>query len=93
MESITTLVAGILPIIETWLRQTIRDEMEKTLEADRAKAKPARTYTRQELAKLANLSLPTLWQRVREGKLHPIKNGRRVVFTEQEVKRFLEMEG
>lgn len=81
------------PCIETWLRETMRDEVTKALAADRMAQKPQRTYTRDEVAKMARISLPTLWQRVKDGKITPIKNGRRVVFSEEEVKRFLAMEG
>ena len=81
------------PCIETWLRETMRDEVTKALAADRMAQKPKRTYTRDEVAKMARISLPTLWQRVKDGKITPIKNGRRVVFQEDEVKRFLAMEG
>lgn len=83
----------LLPLIEKWLRATMRDEVAKALAADRMAQKPKRTYTRDEVAKMARISLPTLWQRVKDGKITPIKNGRRVVFQEDEVKRFLAMEG
>lgn len=89
MQQVTRLVQEVVPIIESWMRQTINDEVAKALEADRLKRQPAKQYTRQEVARLLHVSLPTLWQFVKDGKITATHVGRRVLFDEAEVKRFL----
>jgi excisionase family DNA binding protein len=89
MQQVTKLVQEVMPIIESWMRHTINDEVAKALEADRRKRQPAKQYTRQEVARLLHVSLPTLWQFVKDGKITATHVGRRVLFDEAEVKRFL----
>lgn len=79
----------LLPYVETWLRSAVRDEVTKALEEQQQKARPTRMYTREEVCRLAHITLPTLWQRVKDGKITPTKNGRRVLFSEDEVKQFI----
>lgn len=79
----------VMPILQSWMRQTINEEVAKALEADRLKRQPAKQYTRQEVARLLHVSLPTLWQYVKDGKLNATHVGRRVLFDEAEVNRLL----
>lgn len=79
----------VMPIIERWMRQTINEEVAKALEADRRKKQPAKQYTRQEVARLLHVSLPTLWKYVNDGKLNATHVGRRVLFDEAEVNKLL----
>lgn len=83
------LMGAILPLLENWLRQTVSDEVAKALEADRQKQKPQKLYTRQEVCAMTNISLPTLWTRMKKGEIKPTQIGRRVLFSEDEVKRFI----
>lgn len=85
----TELLNDFLPIVENWLRTAVRDEVKKALEDQQQKARPTRMYTREEVCRLAHITLPTLWQRVKDGKITPTKNGRRVLFSEDEVKQFI----
>lgn len=89
MEEIQKVIGTFLPIVENWLRQTVRDEMQKTLQADREKAKPERTYSRDEVCQMAHISKVTLWKKEKDGDINATRIGRRVVFTEAEVKRLL----
>ena len=89
MEEIQKAMGTVLPIFENWLRQTVRDEMLKTLEADRNKAKPEKTYSRDEVCALAHISKVTLWTKQKNGEINPTRIGRRVVYSESEVKRLL----
>ena len=89
METISSLVGEILPVFETWLRATVRDEMQRTLEADRQKAKPERNYSRDEVCALLHISKPTLWQKTKNGEIEATHIGRRVLYSETAVKRFL----
>lgn len=89
MQEVTRFLQEVMPIIESWIRHTINDEVAKALEADRLKRQPAKQYTRQEVARMLHLSLPTLWQYVKDGKINAIHVGRRVLFDEAEVKRLL----
>ena len=89
MEEITTLVATMLPQLENWLRATVNDEVTKVLEADRQKQKPEKQYTRKEVCAMAHISLPTLWQKTKDGEICATKIGSRVLYSEAEVNRFL----
>lgn len=87
---ISEILFSALPILEPWLRGVVADEVQKALEENQAKKRPPKTYSRQEVAKMAHISLPTLWAKMKEGKISPLPNsGRRVIFSEAEVKRFL----
>lgn len=90
MEKISSLVGEILPVFENWLRNTVRDEMERTLEAEREKARPERNLTRDEVCNLLHISKPTLWKKTKQGEINAITIGRRVLYAESEVKRYLE---
>lgn len=87
MEGITRMVGKFLPTIETWLRAIVKDEMQKTLEADRIKAKPQRNYSREEVCQLLHISKPTLWAKTKSGEIEATHVGRRVLYSESEVKR------
>lgn len=90
METITTLTEQLLPVFENWLRATVRDEMLKTLAADRAQAKPERMLTREEVCELLHITKPTLWAKTKEGKISCVRNGRRVLYRESVVKNYME---
>ena len=91
MEGILKNVVGeILPVIEQWLRATVREEMQNSLEADRQKLKPERNYSRDEVCALLHISKPTLWKKTKGGEIESINVGRRVLYRESEVKRLLE---
>ena len=83
-------MGAMLPVFENWLRNTVRDEMEKTLEAEREKARPERNLTRDEVCNLLHISKPTLWKKTKQGEINAITIGRRVLYAESEVKRYLE---
>ena len=90
METITTMVAEVLPIFENWIRSAVRDEMLKTLEADRAQAKPEKMLTREEVCEILHISKPTLWQRTKKGKIECVRVGRRVLYAESTIKKYME---
>lgn len=93
MEGILkNVVSEILPLIEQWLRATVREEMQNSLEADRQKLKPERNYSRDEVCALLHISKPTLWKKTKDGEIASINVGRRVLYRESEVKRLLEGE-
>ena len=79
----------MLPIFEEWLRAAVRDEMQRTLEADRQKAKPEKMLTRDEVCNLMHISKVTLWEKTKNGTIEATHIGRRVLYTESEVKRFM----
>lgn len=90
MEGILNNVVGeILPVIERWLRATVREEMQNSLELDRQKLKPERNYSREEVCALLHISKPTLWKKTKEGEIESIHVGRRVLYPESAVKRLL----
>ncbi len=83
----TNVLNEVLPVIETWLRNTVRDEMERTLAADHQRQKPEKMLNRQEVCKILGISLPTLWEKTKQGKINATHIGRRVLYSESEVKR------
>lgn len=83
------LMGEFFPIVENWLRATISEEVAKALEADRQKKKPTRQFTRQEVADLLHVSLPTLWDMTKKGKIKSTKVGKRVLYESAEVQRVL----
>ncbi len=90
MKDVNEIFYALMPNVEAWLRGVVSDEVLKALEAEQAKKRPPRTYTRREVAAMAHISLPTLWSKMKAGKIIPLKSsGRRVLFSEDEVRRFL----
>lgn len=67
------------------LRSIIADEVRKALAE-----KPApRQYTREQVAEMCHITLATLHNWVRQGRLHPVKVNGRVLFSEQEITNLL----
>lgn len=89
MENVAKLFESLFPLFEGWLRTTVSDEVSKALEADHQKQKPKKQYTRQEVCAMAHISMPNLWQKTRNGEIKATKIGRRVLYDEAEVMRFL----
>lgn len=87
MEQLNYCINAVLPMFENWLRQTVREEMESVLIADRNKKKPERMLSRDEVARMLNISLPTLWAKTKSGEIKATHIGRRVLYSESEVKR------
>ena len=93
MEEIKNVMGAMLPVFENWLRNTVRDEMDRTLEAEREKARPERNLTRDEVCNLLHISKPTLWKKTQQGEIRAITIGRRVLYAESEVRRVLSENG
>ena len=87
---LNSLFSEALPFVETWLRGVVSDEVRKTLDEERQKAKPERNFSRDEVCALLHISKPTLWKLTKEKKISAITIGRRVLYSESEVKRYLE---
>lgn len=67
------------------LRQIVADEVKKALQA-----KPVpRQFTREEVAEMLHVTLATIHNWVRAGRLHPVKVNGRVLFAEEDVKNLL----
>lgn len=67
------------------LRQIVADEVRKALQE-----KPVpRQYTREQVAEMCHVTLATLYNWVRQGRLHPTKVNGRVLFAEEDVKNLL----
>lgn len=93
MEEIKNVMGAMLPVFENWLRNIVRDEMDRTLEAEREKARPERNLTRDEVCNLLHISKPTLWKKTKQGEISAITIGRRVLYAESEVRRVLSENG
>lgn len=67
------------------LRSIIADEVRKALAE-----KPApQQYTREQVADMCHVTLATLHNWVRQGRLHPTKVNGRVLFSEEEINNLL----
>ena len=88
-DSIITLFASLAPTFEKWLRDTVSEEVTKALEADRQKQKPCKQFSRDEVCQMLNISKPTLWAKTKAGEIRATHIGRRVLYDEAEIKRFL----
>lgn len=73
--------------LESWLRQIIRTEVDSAIQANKQKEQPEKHFSRDEVCKMLDITLPTLWKLTKEGKIKAIHIGRRVVYSETEVKR------
>ena len=89
MDEINKLLVGVLPVVENWLRATVSEEVNKALMADRQKARVERTLSVNEVCEILHVSKPTLWDRTKKGKIKAVKKGRRVLYSESEVRRYL----
>lgn len=86
---LNNLLSDALPFIEEWLRQVVSDEVSRTLENERKKARPERYLSRSEVCNLLGISAPTLWKKTKAGEIKATTIGRRVTYAESEVKRFM----
>lgn len=86
---LNNLLSDALPFIEEWLRQVVSDEVSRTLENERKKARPERYLSRSEVCNLLGISAPTLWKKTKDGEIKATTIGRRVTYAESEVKRFM----
>ncbi len=89
MNRLNFLFQEALPLIQEWLRDVINEEVTKALEADHAKKRLPKQYSRQEVCKMLGISMPTLWAKTKCGEIKATKIGRRVVYDEREIQRFL----
>ena len=89
MNETFEILQQALPAIESWLRATVSEEVNKALQADREKRQYVTRYTREETAEMLGISLPTLWAWVKDGRINAVKVGKRQFFTEEEINRVL----
>ena len=89
-NNVTEILLGFGSLLESWIREAVSQEVSKALEADHARQKPEKMYTRDEVCQMLSISLPTLWARTKAGDLQCKKVGRRVLYPESEVKKALE---
>ena len=89
MDKVKLFFNEFLPLAEQWLRAAVREEVADAIEADRQKKRPPKMYGRDEVCKILNISKPTLWQRTKSGEIKATHVGRRVLYEEAEVMRFL----
>lgn len=88
-DNMTLLFSEFGTMVQNWIRTAIREEVSKALAEDHAAQKPTKQYTRREVCKLLNISMPTLWAKTKNGEIRATKIGRRVLYSEREVQRLL----
>lgn len=69
------------------VREVIVEEIPKLLPQ---KSTEGKYYTRKEAAKRARITMPTLDKYIQEGKIKAHRLGRRVLFSEDEIKKAIE---
>ncbi len=89
MDKLSILLNEFLPMVQNWVRSTISEELERALESDRQKQRPSKQYSRDEVCQMLNISKPTLWAKTKSGELKATHIGRRVLYDEAEINRFL----
>lgn len=82
-------MAVLQPIAEKILRPIIAQEVQKAIALDREAERPEKMYSRDEVCQMLHITPTTLWSRTKKGRIHATKNGRRVLFSESEVKRLM----
>ena len=89
MDQELNILEQAIPAIESWLRKTVSDEVNKALEADRQKRKYVKQYTREEAAEMLGITLTTLWSWTKAGRINAVHVGRKPMYTEEEINRVL----
>lgn len=69
------------------IREVIVDEVPKLIPQ---RSNGEKYYTRKEAAKRARITMPTLDKYIQEGKIKAHRLGRRVLFSEEEIKKAVE---
>ncbi len=69
------------------VREVLTEELPKLLPQ---KSTEGKYYTRKEAAKRARITLPTLDKYIQEGKIKAHRLGRRVLFSEEEIRKAIE---
>lgn len=78
--------------LRTVIADTVRDVM-KQAKAEAEAAREMATMTREEVAKLFNVTKPTLWRWKKTGYLVPKRAGNRVLYLKSDVERMLQKGG
>ena len=78
--------------LRTVIADTVKDVM-KQAKAEAEAAKEMATMTREEVAKLCNVTKPTLWRWKKTGYLVPKRAGNRVLYLKSDVERMLQKGG
>jgi excisionase family DNA binding protein len=73
--------------LKVFLQPIVEDALRNVLAENKPQVEEAKNLTRKQLCERWSVTLPTLYNYVREGKVKPIKIGRRVLFPESEVER------
>lgn len=77
-------------LLEDNIRKIVREEVFRALEEYHNAVKPKHLYSREEVCVLLDISKPTLWNITKEGFIKSTKIGRRVLYSEEAIKEYLE---
>lgn len=83
------ILAALRPMAENWLRGIVADEVRKAITLEKEAERPEKMYSRDEVCEMLHITTTTLWTRTKEGKINAVKNGRRVLYAESQVKRLM----
>ncbi|MCH4147098.1 MAG: helix-turn-helix domain-containing protein [Prevotella sp.] len=77
----------ITEMLRNLLQPIIKDAVSEAMAANAPQVVDENRYTRKQVCDRWNITLPTLSSYVKDGKITPIKIGRRVLFAESEIQR------
>ncbi len=77
----------MLVVSPAQLTEVVRAAVRAELEAAAEREKPKKLLSRDEVCELLGISKPTLWQKTKSGEINATHIGRRVLYSQEEVKR------
>ena len=87
MKNSTSIEIVFSENLKEIVREVLTEEIPKLLPQ---KSTEGKYYTRKEAAKRARITLPTLDKYIQEGKIKAHRLGRRVLFSEEEIRKAIE---
>lgn len=89
-QKIMSLFIPLYSAIKDDLQQMIRDELWQAMNRFDAVKKPERMYTRAEACAILHITTTTLWSLTKNGYIKSIKSGKRVLYSETDMNKYLE---
>lgn len=89
INTLDKLLLGVYDIIKSDIRDIVYEEAKRAISDFENEKKMGKTYTRQEICKILNISTNTLWKITKYGQIKSSNVGRRVVYTQQAVDDYI----
>lgn len=89
VNTLDKLLLGVYDIIKSDIRDIVYEEAKRAIRDFENEKKMGKTYTRQEVCEILNISTNTLWKITKNGQIKSSNVGRRVVYTQQAVDDYI----